>query len=143
MPDDLKARIYDVLKQRRVACFATVTAENKPWVRYVVATADPETLSLTFATHLKSRKVGQIRANPEVHLCTGVSNLETARHYVQVQGTAEVVTDAAAKQAYWKDSLASYFSGPDDPDYSLVVITPYRIEYLSATATEPLVWTAA
>ena len=139
---DLKARILDVLKTRRVASLATVTSEGKPWVRYVVPTPDEE-LRLTFATHLRSRKVAQIRDNPEVHLTQGVTRLETARSYVQVQGTASIVTDPAAKKAYWRDHLTAYFQGPEDADYCLVVITPYRIELLSAEATEPQVWMPA
>lgn len=142
MSDALKAEILDVLRQRRVASFATVTPEGKPWVRYVVVSAD-EQLRLTFPTHAKSRKVSQIRANPEVHLTMGVAQLETARTYVQVAGTAEIVNDAALKQAEWRPFLTAYFRGPDDPDYCLVIVTPYRIELVSADAWEPRVWMPA
>ena len=142
MPDALAAEILDVLRQRRVASFATVTPDGKPWVRYVVVTVDDE-LRITFPTHEKSRKVAQLRSNPEVHLTTGVTQLETARRYVQVQGTAAVVTDAAAKKAHWKEFLGAYFSGDDDPDYCLVVITPYRIELVRADSWTPRVWTPA
>lgn len=139
---DLKARILEVLKTRRVASLATVTPDGKPWVRYVVPTVD-EALGLTFATHLRSRKVAHIRANPEVHLTAGVTQLETARSYVQVQGTAEIVTDTGAKKAYWKEHLRVYFQGPEDLDYCLVVITPYRIELVSSHSTAPQVWMPA
>ena len=137
---DLKKKILDVLIQRRVSAFATVTEDGHPWVRYVVAFPDEE-LSLTFPTHLKSRKVAHIRRNPEVHLTTGVSNFETARNYVQVQGTAEIVTDEKLRKAHWRPFLGNYFEGADDPDYCLVVIRPYRIEYVSMDAWHPEVWT--
>ena len=139
---ELKKRILDVISQRRVAAFATVTPEGKPWVRYVVPRADEE-LTLTFATFLDSRKVAQVKKNPEVHLTTGVSNLETARQYVQVQGLAEVVTDDSERTAYWQDHLKVYFTGPDDPNYCLMVIKPYRIELVSMTGQDPEVWTAS
>jgi len=139
---DLKSKILKVLKQKRMAALGTVTADGKPWVRFVVATPDEE-LRLTFPTHLKSRKVGHIRANPEVHLTMGVTSLETARHYVQVQGTAEIVTDPAAKKAHWKGWLHGYFEGPEDPSYCLVVITPYRIEHVAMDSWAPEVWTPA
>jgi general stress protein 26 len=139
---DLTEKILDVLRQRRVASFATVTEDGKPWVRYVVPTADDD-FRLTFPTHLKSRKVAHIRRNPEVHLTTGVTRLETARRYVQVQGTAEIRDDAEAKRAHWVPFLHNYFEGPEDPDYALVVVTPYRIEYVTMDSWSPEVWTAA
>ncbi len=139
---DLTEKILDVLRQRRVASFATVTEDGKPWVRYVVPTASDD-LRLTFPTHLKSRKVAHLRRNPEVHLTTGVTRLETARRYVQVQGTAEIRDDAEAKRAHWVSFLHHYFQGPEDPDYVLVVVTPYRIEYVTMDSWSPEVWTAA
>ena len=139
---DLKKKILEVLIQRRVAAFATVTEDGKPWVRYVVASPD-EDLNLTFPTHLKSRKVAHLRRNPEAHLTCGVAALETARHYVQVAGTAEIVTEEAARKAHWRPFLSNYFQGPDDPDYCLVVVKPYRIEYVSMDAWSPEIWTPA
>lgn len=139
---DLKEKILAVLRQRRVASLATVTPDGAPWVRYVVPQVDDD-LTLLVPTHARSRKVAHLRANPEVHLTTGVSNMETARHYVQVQGTAEVLDDADAKEAAWRPHLASYFKGADDPDYVLLRIRPYRIEYVSADSWSPEIWTAA
>jgi len=139
---DLKKKILDVLIQRRVAALATVTEDGKPWVRYVVPAPDEE-LNLTFPTHRKSRKIAHIRRNPEVHLTTGVANLETARHYVQVQGTAEIVDDEASRKAHFRPYLQAYFEGPEDPDYVLVVVKPYRIEYVSMDSWNPEVWVPA
>ncbi|UCD31644.1 MAG: pyridoxamine 5'-phosphate oxidase family protein, partial [Desulfobacterales bacterium] len=59
-------------------------------------------------------KVAQVNNNPQVHLTLGVTDLETAESYVQVQGTAQVLTDAATKKAVWYEHLASIFSGPED-----------------------------
>lgn len=139
---DLKEKILAVLRQRRVASLATVTPDGKPWVRYVVPQVD-EDLTLTVPTHLRSRKVAHLRTNPEVHLTTGVTRMETARHYVQVQGTAEIQDDAEAKQAAWRPHLAAYFKGADDPDYVILRIRPYRIEYVTADSGSPEIWTAA
>ena len=140
--NELKQRIHDLLARRTVAALATVTEDGRPWVRYVVPRVDDD-LTLTFACHLDSRKVAQIRRQPEVHLTCGVAALETAQQYVQVEGRAEVVTDPKARQAYWRDHLRRYFTGPDDPRYCLIVIRPYRVEYLSPEVDGPLVWTPA
>ena len=38
--------------------------------------------------------------------------------------------------------LAPIFSGPDDPNYGVLEITPYCIEYCTVGSHEPEVWTA-
>lgn len=57
--------------------------------------------------------------NPEVHLTTGVKSIETAESYLQIQGV---------------------FSGPDDPNYCVCRITPYRIEYHKMGPVPAEVW---
>ncbi len=36
----------------------------------------------------------------------------------------------------------SYFSGPDDPNYFVVIVKPYRIELMQMTEMIPQVWEA-
>jgi general stress protein 26 len=92
------------------------------------------------ATFVNSRKVAQIRRNPEVHLTTGVTDMATAESYLQVQGRAEILTDERTKRAVWNDQLKGIFTGPDDPNYAVCKITPYRIEYQSMGMVPPEVW---
>ncbi|GBE04809.1 MAG TPA: hypothetical protein ENG80_02360 [Nitrospirae bacterium] len=136
---DLKQRIYDAAKEMQLINVATITEDGKPWVRYVMGKTDND-LVMRFCTHMSSRKVPQIRKNPNVHISLGVSSLETARNWVQVQGTAEVSTDKAERDAFWFDELNNYFSGPDDPDYCVVIIRPSRIELGTMGNTTPEVW---
>jgi general stress protein 26 len=42
----------------------------------------------------------------------------------------------------WNDYLKNIFSGPDDPNYVVTKITPYRIEYSKMDRTPPEVWEA-
>ena len=136
---DLKQRIIDAAGEMQLVNFATVKDDGKPWVRYVMAKADSD-LVFRFCTHLESRKVSQIKNNPNVHISLGVSSLETAKNWVQVEGTAEVTTDRAELDAFWFDDLKNYFSGPDDPGYSVVVIRPSRIELGTMGSMAPEVW---
>ena len=136
---DLKQRIYDAAKELQLTNVASITEDGKPWVRYVMAKADSN-LVFRFCTHLESRKVGQIRKNPAVHVSLGVTSLETARNWLQVQGTAEVSTDQKERDAFWFDDLNNYFSGPDDPSYCLVIIRPSRIELGTMGSMEPEIW---
>ena len=137
----LKEKIRAKLTGPTLCSLATVGDGGKPWVRYVMLAAD-EHLTLWGATFSASRKVADIRRNPEVHLTTGAKDMETAESYLQIQARAEILTDAASKKAMWTDYLKTHFSGPDDPSYVVCKITPYRIEYAGMDNSPAEVWEA-
>jgi len=137
--DDLKQSIFDSAKELQLINFATITVDGKPRVRYVVGKADNELL-FRFCTHLQSNKVSQIRENPHVHLSLGVKDLETAKHWLQVEGIAESSTDKTERHSFWFDELKNYFTGPDDPNYCIVITRPSRIEYGTMGSMNPEVW---
>jgi general stress protein 26 len=100
-------------------------------------------LNIWFATFAGSRKVAQVANNPEVHLTLGVTDFETAESYVQIQGTGQVLTDAATKKAVWYEHLENIFSGPEDPNYVVCKVTPSRIEFNTMTPGQaPEIWEA-
>lgn len=138
---DLKQRIFDIAKELQLINFATITKDGKPWVRYVVGKADSD-LAFRFCTHLETRKIGQIKNNPNVHISLGVADLETAKHWLQVEGTAEILTGKDDRHSFWFDELKNYFTGPDDPNYCIVIIKPSRIELGTMGNTEPEIWEA-
>jgi len=138
---DVKQKIWEVLGQPQLASLATVTSDGAPWSRYVMVIGDKD-LVLRLATSAKSRKVGQIEANPLVHLNVGVASLESADCYLQVAGRAAVKTDEATRRAMWSDNLKAYFSGEDDPNYCVIEIVPSRIEVWTMISKEPDVWEA-
>ena len=136
---DLKQRIIDAAGDIQLINFATFTENGKPWVRYVMGKADSD-LVFRFCTQLESRKVSQIRKTPDVHISLGVSNLETAKNWLQVEGTAQVSTDKAERHAFWFDELKNYFTGPDDPSYCIIIINPSRIEFGTMGSMTHEVW---
>lgn len=138
---DLKERILDIIRQPQLSGFATVTDEGKPWVRYVMAAAGDD-MVIRFASFVGARKVHQIARNPEVHLTCGVTDPMKMAPYLQIQGRARFTTEEAERHGFWSDMLKPIFSGPDDPKYGVVVVTPYRIEYCSPGSYEPEVWEA-
>ena len=137
----LKEKILAKMTGLTLASFATVTEGNKPWNRYVVVKAD-ERMDIWFATFKKSRKINHIALNPEVHLTLGVTELQSAVSWLQIQGRAEILEDAEIKKAMWYDMLEPIFSGPDDPNYVVCKVIPYRIEFYSMNRREPEVWQA-
>jgi general stress protein 26 len=137
----IKEKIIEKMKEHTLASLATITEDNKPWARYVIITAD-EQMNIWFATFEGSRKTRQIAGNPEVHLTLGVTEVQTAASWLQIQGHAEILKDAETKNAVWYDLLTSIFTGPDDPNYVVCKVTPYRIEYFMMNQREPEVWVA-
>ena len=136
---NLAQRILTIIKEPHLASFATIAEESKPWVRYVTCHAS-EDLTIRFSTFTGSRKVVQIKKNPEVHLTCGVTDLATAQTYLQIQGKAELSTDKAEREAFWTDYLTRYFKGPDDPNYGIIIVKPYRIELYTMGNFKPEVW---
>ncbi|HVP76583.1 MAG TPA: pyridoxamine 5'-phosphate oxidase family protein [Thermodesulfobacteriota bacterium] len=135
----LKQKILAKVKGPTLSALSTLTEDGKPWVRYVTPFAD-KNLIFWMATFIHSRKVAQIRKNPEVHLTVGVNDIETAESYLQVQGRAEILTDEKTKKAVWFEGLKDIFSGPGDPNYCVCKITPYRIEYKTVGPVPPEIW---
>ncbi|MEW6443101.1 MAG: pyridoxamine 5'-phosphate oxidase family protein [bacterium] len=136
---NLEERIQKIFHRPQVAALATTTEDGKPWVRYVAPFGDHD-FTLRFASFLDSRKVEQIRRNPEVHMTCGISSPDSREDYLQVQGRARVLTGAGERRSFWKEEFKEYFSGPDDPNYCLVEVKPYRIEYVSSDTHETEVW---
>ena len=140
---DLKQRILDVVIHKpMLSGFATITADGKPWVRYVVAEAS-EDLTFRFTSFTGARKVDQLARNAEGHLTCGIPDAAQFQlPYLQIQGRAVFTTDPAERAAFWSDRLKVLFTGPDDPRYGVVVLTAYRIEYTHVG--QPVeVWTRA
>ena len=136
---ELKKNIINIICKPQLFCLATITLEGKPWVRYVFCEGRQD-MTIRFATFVNSRKVAQIRKNPEVHLTCGVSSPADMKPYVQIQGRAVFLTDTVERQDFWKESLKNYFKGPDDPNYGVVVVKPYRIELCSPGSLNPQIW---
>jgi general stress protein 26 len=137
----LEEKIFRAIKSPQVMPLATVTEEGKPWVRYITGWGS-EDLTVRFVTSLQSRKVGQIKSNPEVHLTCGAQAAGPTEHYLQIAGRARFTRDKKERQRFWNDELKAYFSGPDDPAYCICIIKPNRIESYGMTESEPQVWEA-
>jgi len=135
----LKKKILAMCAPPVVAVLATITEDNRPWARYMAPVAD-ENLDFWMSSFTNSRKTAHIRNNPKVHLTLGVTDMETAAAYLQVEGDALVITDQEVKNANWDERMRKYFKGPDDPDYCVIKITSLKIEYQTMEPVPPEVW---
>ena len=132
---ELERKICHLISRPGLAAFATAGKDGRPWVRYVMARGTGD-FSIRFATFVNSRKVAQVRHNSEVHLAWQTED----QTYLQIQGRARVSTEAADRSAFWHENLKRYFRGPDDPNYAVMIVRPYRIEVTEAQAMQPEVW---
>ena len=136
---NLKQRIFELAKEPQLLSLATITEDGKPWVRYMVGQADEE-LSVRFCTALCSDKIRHMRQNPNVHVTLGANDVMTTKEWIQVEGTAEISTAKAERDAFWNDGLKAYFTGPDDPNYCVVIVKPSRIELASMASMAAEIW---
>ena len=58
------------------------------------------------------------------------------------KGKAEISTDKIEKQDFWNEHLGKIFKGPDDPEYGVIIVKPYLIEYCTPGTHIPEVWRA-
>ena len=137
--EELKNNILGITTKLQLSGFATITEEGKPWVRYVMTVGSTD-MSIRFATFIGARKVKHIDKNPEVHLTCGVTDPMRMEPYLQIQGKARFTTDTENRHGFWNDMLKSIFSGPDDPNYGVIIVEPYRIEYCEPGSMTPEVW---
>jgi general stress protein 26 len=138
---DLKDKIHKILKNLQLASFSTVTEDGKPWVRYVMIKG-AEDFTIRLATFVKARKVTQIARNPEVHITCGITDPQVMAPYLQIQGRAKLTAEESERHGFWFDMLSGIFKGPDDPNYGVIIVEPYRIEYCTPDSFEPEVWGA-
>ncbi len=136
---ELKKKILTVLNKHPLVNLATVTTDSKPWVRYVMTKTNKDIIIRT-AVFAKSRKIDQIKSNPEVHICCGINDLSKDTEYLQIQARAEISDEMKEKEKYWSDMLKMYFQGPSDPNYVVLIIKPYRIEYWGMGKMEPEIY---
>lgn len=87
-------------------------------------------------------KVDQIKKNNNIHITVGGDPKNWQVPYVNIQAEASVLTDLETKKKCWCDMLKQFFSGPEDPNYTVIKISPQVIEYMSPGAHEPEVYLA-
>ena len=124
----LQQEIMAWIRQNQYVYLATCD-KQQPRVRPVVLFTVED--RYFFATFTGDSKVAQIQNNKLVEACVP---LEEDGHtgYIRLKGRASIVNNAALKaeaseRCYFFDE---YFSGYDDPDYTLIEFDPDYAEYL-------------
>lgn len=129
-----------IIASDSVAALVTIDADGQPRVRSVNTSAPEEDMTIWIATRPDTRKVEQIRLNPNVAL---YYNDDAALSYVSIMGTATLHTDLETKEAknFLEESVLRNF-WPDYPrDYLLIQVTPTWIEVTGhGISAHPQTW---
>ena len=125
-PKEIIKTARDLIERVKVAMFSTVDGD-RPCTRPMGAfrISDNE---IWLATFNGSRKVQQVKANPNVSLCFMDRNLNHAR----LIGKARIVEDADSKNKLWDTvpEMGDYFKSAEDPAFVVIQVTVHTIEYL-------------
>ena len=118
----------DAACKKAVWCAVATVDGDQPRVRMVHPTWDGEVL--WFATGPQTPKARQLRDNPHVDIQYQVAPPDFI--HVMVRGTAELIADPDTKRHAWDaidyDLTEFGSTGPEDPNFLPIRITPTRVE---------------
>lgn len=126
-----KAEFFSAVNEackKAVWCAIATVEGDQPRVRIVHPTWEGDIL--WFATGPESPKAAQLKANAHVDIQYQVAPPDFV--HVLVRGTAELIDDAETKHQAWDaidyDLTQFGSTGPDDPNFLPIKITPTRVE---------------
>ncbi|MBB5233288.1 pyridoxamine 5'-phosphate oxidase family protein [Deinococcus budaensis] len=126
-PQEAARLLAEKIKGVRFATFTTVAEDGSLHGRPMATQQADFDGDLWFFSYADSHKVEDVRRNPQVNLGY---NEPQKNLWVNVTGTAEVVDDRAKMQELWEAPLKAFFpDGVDDPNLTLLKVTPARAEY--------------
>ncbi len=111
---------------------ALITLDDKglPQVRTMDPFEPESDFTIWLATNPKSRKVNQIKNNPNVTLYYSDKN---DNGYVSIYGIAELVNDQMEKDKRWKADWDDFYPNRTD-GYLLIKVRPFRMEFINYKA---------
>lgn len=120
----LKSLVNDV----NICMFITNTRDDAHTHTRPMATVEVEDDgTLWFYTDIRSIKVEEVEAHHDVHLVYAHPGKDS---YLDVWGTASVVTDRQQIKDKWTPMVKVYFSqGAEDPNLALLKVTPQDCYY--------------
>jgi general stress protein 26 len=123
---ELEQTIIKALDDNKFGSFGTIEAGNKPKVRYMAVFHDG--LNIYLATNRKTHKVEELKDNPNAFLLLGYE-AGGGKDVLEIEAAVAVTKDENLRSKVWNKELEQWFTGPDDPDYVILELTPTRIEY--------------
>jgi general stress protein 26 len=124
---DGAAKVYDMIKDIRVAMMTTVDTDGALRSRPMHAMKPDENGDLWFFTRASAHKTEEIAQEHRVNLAYADPD---DQNYVSVSGQAQIVRDRRRIEQFWSEPMRTWFpGGKDDPDIALVRVRPEKAEY--------------
>lgn len=135
----MNKKIVDLIEQNVYAVVSSVNRAEQPESALVGVSQTPD-LALVFASTEHTRKIGNLRLNPNIALVIGGS--DGSRKSVQIEGTARVLTvqDAQPYLELHYKKIPSAKMHQHDGGECFVVVTPVWARYTDYSGTEPEVF---
>jgi general stress protein 26 len=125
--DSLLIMARTIIDSAQCRILITVDENGKPQARTMSTFPLEDNMTIWLGTNPRSRKVKQIKNNPNVM----VYYYDTKSFsYVSVAGQARIVDDPDKRAKYWKEDWTRFYPDPEK-DYTLIEVTPKRIEICS------------
>jgi len=119
-----------IMKENCLHAYLATTHDNQPFVRPVSPIVEDD-MTIWVTTFSTSRKVSQIRKNPNV--CLAFVEQPQGDKAAFVFGEAFTVSDVEEKKNVWqlaRFDLSRHFpNGPESEEFCLLKIIPKRIEW--------------
>jgi general stress protein 26 len=125
--DSLKIAAREIMNSAHNCALITLDKDGNPGVRTMDPFPPEDDFTVWFGTNPNSRKVSQIKNNPNVALYYADSD-ETG--YVAMHGIAQIVNKESEKEKRWKKEWGDYYKNKTD-NYILIKVTPIWMELIS------------
>ena len=120
----------EIIQASGKCALITLDERGLPQVRTMDPFEPESDFTIWLATNPKSRKVNQIKNNPNVTLYYSDKN---DNGYVSVYGIAELVNDQMEKDKRWKADWEDFYPNRTD-GYLLIKVRPFRMEFINYKA---------
>ncbi|MBF0521719.1 MAG: pyridoxamine 5'-phosphate oxidase family protein [Candidatus Omnitrophica bacterium] len=128
-----KQDVIDIIKDTQYCILGTIEGgcpKIRPMSPYL--TTDGE---LLVALLPGVRTIKQIKENPMVELCY----VDRRMNFCRLSGKAKIVDSLDKKTILWDNipSMKMYFAGPQDPNFTLMVVSINHVEAMSPHDMQP------
>lgn len=125
--DSLLYAAREIMQQVRYCTLITVGNDGYPHARIMDAFAPDSNFVVWLATNPRSRKVAEIKSNPNINLFYWE---ESGGSYVSLTGRAKLIDDPEKKKRHWKAEWEQFY--PDrEKGLLLIKVIPAQLEVVS------------
>lgn len=125
MSQEIIAKAEEIIQKRvgmgTYCTMALIDFYGYPTASTITASKADGIKWLTFCTGIGANKPNRIRKCNLASICFNADD-----YNITLEGTIEIVTDPFVKKEMWYEGLANHFTGPEDPEYCVLLFKTER-----------------